>query len=238
MREINNLLSIIIPALNEEKQLPLLLESIRTQNFKNYEIILADSGSKDRTREIAKEFGCKITKGGSPAKGRNEGAKAAKGDLLLFLDADVFLPEGFLKKVLEEFSGRRLDGANFFLCPDRGFFAKILFNVFYNLLIFATEPVLAHCSMGGLVKKDIFERIGGFDESITLAEDHYFARQVKKIGRYGVIKSTKIFVSTRRFSKDGWLKTGLKYFLCELYMVFFGPVKKNLFKYNFKHLEK
>ena len=72
------MLSIIIPALNEEKYLPLLLGEIKKQNFADdLEIIVADAGSVDKTIEIARSFGCEITKGGLPAKGRNEGGKVA-----------------------------------------------------------------------------------------------------------------------------------------------------------------
>ena len=78
--------SLIIPCLNEEKYLPLLLDSIKKQNFKDYEIIIADAGSKDKTLEIAKKYDCRIIPGGLPAKGRNEGAKIAKGELLFFCD--------------------------------------------------------------------------------------------------------------------------------------------------------
>ena len=84
------MLSIIIPALNEENYLPLLLESIKKQDFKDYEIIVADAGPKDKTVQIAKNYGCKIAPGGLPAKGRNQGAKIAQGDLLLFITADTF----------------------------------------------------------------------------------------------------------------------------------------------------
>jgi len=84
------MLSIIIPTLNEEKYLPFLLSSIKEQNFKDYEIILSDAGSEDRTIEIAKSYGCRVVKGGLPAKGRNQGARAAAGDLLLFLDSDTW----------------------------------------------------------------------------------------------------------------------------------------------------
>ena len=91
------MLSIIIPCLNEEEYLPLLLESVKKQKFLDYEIILADAGSKDKTLQIAKKYNCKIVPGGLPSKGRNQGAKKAKGDLLLFLDADVILPDGFFK---------------------------------------------------------------------------------------------------------------------------------------------
>ena len=102
-------LSIIIPALNEERYLPKLLESIQRQSFKDYEIIMADAESEDETAEIAKSYGCRVVKGGSPGRGRNEGAKAAQGDLFLFLDADLILPKGFLQTLLSEFEKRKLD---------------------------------------------------------------------------------------------------------------------------------
>ena len=91
------MLSIIIPTKNEEYYLPKLLESIKRQDYKNYEIIVADAGSKDKTRDVARKSGCKVVKGGLPSIGRNNGAKYAKGELLLFLDADTVLPENFLK---------------------------------------------------------------------------------------------------------------------------------------------
>ncbi len=69
------MLSIIIPTLNEEKWLLFILESIKHQNFKNYEIIVADAGSRDKTIAIAKHYGCEIVPGGCPAAGRNNGAK-------------------------------------------------------------------------------------------------------------------------------------------------------------------
>jgi glycosyltransferase involved in cell wall biosynthesis len=231
-------LSIIIPALNEEKQISLFLNSLKNQSFKNYEIIVADAGSKDKTKAIAKSFGAKIIKGGLPAKGRNEGAKIAKGKLLLFLDADVVLPDKFLENTLKEFSKRKLKVAGFSLIPTDGIIAKILLFFFYNFPIFILSSLLPHAAMGILVEKSLFEKVGGFEESITLAEDHYFARQVAKIGKFGVIRSTKIYISTRRFKKDGWVKTGIKYFLCELYMIFIGPVRKDIFKYNYSHLKK
>ena len=108
------MLSIVIPTLNEEKHLKKHLESIKKQDFDNCEIIVADAGSSDKTKKIAKDFGCKITKGGTPAQGRNEGAKQARGSLLLFLDADVALTKNSLLKVLKEFKERKLKIATFF----------------------------------------------------------------------------------------------------------------------------
>lgn len=84
------MLSIVIPTLNEEKHLSVLLESIKRQDVDNYEIIVADAGSRDNTKKIARKFGCKITKGGKPAAGRNAGAKKAKGSTLCFWTQTLF----------------------------------------------------------------------------------------------------------------------------------------------------
>jgi hypothetical protein len=63
-------------------------------------------------------------------------------------------------------------------------------------------------------------------------------RQAAKLGKFGIIKSTKVFISDRRFRTDGWIRTGLKYLFCELYMIFVGPAKSEIFKYKFDHYNK
>ena len=135
-------LSIIIPTLNEEKNLSLLLDSLEKQSFKDYEIIVADAGSKDKTKTIAKKYGAKITKGGLPAKGKNEGAKIAKGSLLLFLDADTILPKGFIEKFLKEFYKKKLSIAGFVLVPEKGIRAEVFFYLFYKILFFGFIDLL------------------------------------------------------------------------------------------------
>ena len=236
------MLSIIIPTLNEEKHLPLLLESIKNSLITSpgfVEIIVADGNSTDKTREIAKNYGCKIVEGGdSPAIGRNEGAKVARGDLILFLDADVILPKDFIAKALKEFKERNLDVATFCLKPQsERKIHKIIFEIFYNWVILGFEKYLAHGSQAILVKRDIHETIRGFDEEIKFAEDHSFARQAKKVGNFGIIRSIKILSSLRRFEKDGWIKTYLKYILAEIYTILFGDIKKDIFKYKFDHFK-
>ena len=90
--------SIIIPTYNEEEYLPVLLDSIKEQSFDDYEIIVADANSTDKTREIAKSYGCIVVDGGLPAAGRNNGAKIAKGEYLLFIDGDDLLVNNILEK--------------------------------------------------------------------------------------------------------------------------------------------
>ena len=232
------MISIIVPTLNEEKYLPLLLESIKKQDFNNYEIVIADAGSKDKTLEVAEKYNCRVIKGGLPAKGRNEGARAAKGDLLFFIDADSILPDSFFTRALEEFGSRNLDFASFGLMPIQGTkVQKMVFDMFYNWYIFALEKALPHAAMGILAKKDLFLKLNGYDETIRLAEDHDLGRRAKKIASYGIIKSIKVHFSDRRFKKDGRVRTMVKYFLCELYMIFIGPVRSNIFEYKFDHYQ-
>jgi len=227
------MLSIIIPTLNEEKYLPLLLEEIKKQNFNSYEIIVADGGSEDRTTEIARNYGCKIVKGGLPAKGRNEGAKEARGDIFLFMDADnIFLPENFLKNLLEEFEKRKLNLASFPIYPQGNGFNKFAYGV-YNWWVNLTQNFSAYATNSVLVKKEIHQKIGGFDEEIKMAEDHVYAKQARKFGKFGFIKTEPVLTSTRRFEQDGRAKTYLKYFLAGIYMFFLGDIKSDIFKYRF-----
>ncbi len=232
-------LSIIIPTLNEEKCLPFLLESIKKQNFSDYEIIVADAGSRDKTREIAQKFGCKIVEGGNPAKGRNEGAKAAQGDLLLFLDADIILPNRSLDNLIKEFRKRNLGVAGFLLRPiGKNKFIKFLYNLFYNWLVLMFERVSSHSGGAILVKKSIHQKIKGFNEEIIIGEDSNYMGRSSEFGEFGVLRSTRIFYSQRRFENDGWARTYSKYVLSWLHIFFVGPVKSDIFDYRFDHYKK
>jgi len=230
------MLSIIIPTLNEEDLLPKLLRSIKRQRFSDYEIIIADADSTDGTKEIAKKFGAKLVKGGLPAVGRNQGVKVAKGDLLLFLDADVILPKKFLEEAIREFDKRNLDVASIQLDPQTSKrIIKFFFERFYNYPVKKLERFLPYGAMGYLIKKELHQKIKGFDEKIKLCEDHDYVRRAAKFGKFGVLKNVKISISLRRFYKDGWLKVILKYTSAELHYHFLGPIKSDIFNYKFGH---
>jgi predicted glycosyltransferase involved in capsule biosynthesis len=113
----------------------------------------------------------------------------------------------------------------------------ISFKYFLHQPIVLFGNALPHVAMGIFIKKDLFEKVGGFDEDVRLAEDHYLARRAKKLfnAKTGIIKSTYLYFSDRRFRADGWILTGLKYFFCELHMIFIGPVKSDIFNYRFNH---
>lgn len=231
------MLSIVIPTLNEENYLPLLLESIKQQDFnEEYEIIVADNNSKDKTAKIAKEYGCKVISGGLPPKGRNEGARIAKGELILFSDADVTLPPHFLEKVLEEFKIRKLGIASFPLHPKKNRFDKIIFRV-YNLYTRLVQNLWPIAAQAILVRKEIHQIIGGFDEKIKIGEDHDYVIRAAKFDKFGFL-SQFVLSSSRRFERDGRIRTYLKYLLIGVYMVISGPVRSDIFKYRFGHYKK
>lgn len=228
------MISIIIPTLNEEDYLPLVLESVKKQSFTDYEIIVADAGSKDATLEIAKKYGAIIVPGGMPGPGRNRGAAKAVGDILLFLDADVILPEGFLAVAVEEFTRRNLGIAGFpIVFRDTNIFQKA-FNDAVNFWLRLTANIVPHAFMVIMAKKSVHEKIHGFDESVLMHEDLWYALAAKKVSRYGIINK-KAFTSSRRHKKDGWLATNLRYLLAEWYTLCIGPIKKDIFRYKFNH---
>ncbi|MFA6130683.1 MAG: glycosyltransferase [Patescibacteria group bacterium] len=233
-------LSVVIPTKNEEDYLPLLLASIKKQTFQPKEVIVADAHSTDHTSEIAKKAGARVVEGGMPGPGRNRGAKIATGDLLLFLDADVVLRDNeMLEKTLKEFERQGLDIGTPLILPLSQKTIDIFFHKIYNRYVLFLGKHWPHApGFFILVKRSVHEHIHGFDEQITLAEDHDYAMRAAKIGKFGIMKNIFVPVSVRRFDKDGRLTIAMKYFFGELHLIFLGPIKHNKFKYEFGYKKK
>jgi glycosyltransferase involved in cell wall biosynthesis len=227
--------SIVIPTLNEEAVLPKLLDSIRIQDFSDYEVVVADARSKDRTREIAGEYGCRVVDGGMPAAGRNAGARAAQGEFLFFLDADVILPPGFIRNVYDEMQDRYLDLATCEIRPlseyrlDR--IIHRLMNAAVLLNLYIDPKAFGFCIF---VTKRLFNRIKGFDETIYVAEDNDFVKRGSAYSQLRFLNSAHIMVSIRRFEKEGrlaYMKKGIK---LNLYRTFRGEIRnQEVVKYEF-----
>ena len=231
------MISVIIPTLNEEEYLPVVLRSVKRQGIKDLEIIVADAASKDRTVEIAKSFGCKVVKGGMPGRGRNEGTKVAKGDVFVFLDADANLPPNFLKKFMKEFEKRRLDVAG---CVMKLPGKKKIYRVFeklYKLYFKSTEKFYPHATNCIVIRKWLHEEIRGFDETVKLGEDFKYIQAASKRGKFGFLTNVWFYASLRRAEED-MAKIITQYFLAEVYMTFVGPIRTDIFKYRFRHLPK
>ncbi len=231
------MLSIVIPTYNEENYIEFLLRSIQAQTFTDYEIIVADAKSTDHTREIAARYGARVIDGGMPAVGRNRGATAANGDILLFLDADVVLPDPwFLQGTVAEFQKRKLGVATCMAEPMSKKKTDKVFHEVFNYFMLVTAATAPHApGFCIFARKSVHDQIHGFDEEIKLAEDHDYAKRAGKVAKFGVLKSYRIPVSVRRFDRDGRLNIMAKFLLCELYMQTRGAPKTDLFKYRFGH---
>ena len=230
------MLSIIIPTFNEEKYLPKLLDCIKAQTYKNYEVIVSDANSKDKTRKIAKKYKCRIAKGGLPAVGRNNGAKTAKGDILLFLDADVKFDKNFLKSALNEIKERNLNVAGCYINPlGDNIIDKIFFRIF-NLWVVATQFFYPNASGSGIFcKKWLHKKVNGFDETIKLSEDMDYVKRCGNFGKFRILKCAKSYVAMRRFEKEGRFKVGFKLLLSAFHRLFFGEIRSDVFKYDLRY---
>ena len=235
----NMKLSIIIPTLNEGRYLPLLLNSISKQSFGDFEVIVADADSNDGTVRIAREFGAKIAKGGMPARGRNNGARMAQGEFLFFLDADVILPENFIQRAYDEMQERFLDLSTCEVIPLSELQIDKVLHSLANLSIrmgqFTSPHAAGFCI---LTSRRLFERINGFDESLTMAEDHDFVKRASRFRPLRVLDSTQISVSVRRLEKEGRSVLVNKYLQVELHRIFKGELKTAVVEYEFGNFQK
>jgi glycosyltransferase involved in cell wall biosynthesis len=227
-------LTVVIPALNEAARLPALLRQLGEQTRPPDEVILADAGSSDATRETARRFGVLVTEGGRPAAGRNEGADAAAGDLILFLDADVDIDPDFIETSLAEFEKRKLTVATAHIEPlehdVENLFACEVVNLYLDLMQRVVPHAPGFCI---LVRRDTHEAIGGFDETVILAEDHDYVRRAAKLGKFRVLRGKPVRTSMRRIEKEGLVKLAFKYLYCELYVISGRKIHDTPFEYEF-----
>jgi glycosyltransferase involved in cell wall biosynthesis len=227
-------LTIIIPTFNESAYLPELLDALCKQTRQADEIIVADAGSTDGTVELAISRGAKVVPGGMPAVGRNAGAREAKGDYLLFLDADVVPAPDFIARLLAGFEQKDYDIATCFISAiDEHPLDRVICEG-TNFYFWMIQPVSPHApGFCILSKRAKHEALGGFDETLTLSEDIDYARRAKRAGKFGIITSARIPVSMRRIGKEGLVGLGLKYAWCEMYAFAGKPVRKPPFTYEF-----
>jgi len=212
--EKNRLVSIIIPTLNEEQTLPDLLSCIENQHYKNFEVIVADAGSTDRTQKIAEEWGAKVIEGGLPGIGRNNGSKIAKGEYLVFIDADVRFDDDLLEKALDEFMKKDFDFAIPYFYTDhekRKF--KLFFkwsNFYKRMMKYTRFPD----GTGQLVfaKASAFKELGMYPDFKVAEDTDLFWRAARNKFKVGTLNQ-KFYSSTRRLEKIGifWTMTAFAF---------------------------
>ncbi len=226
--------SVIIPALNEAARLPELLGALGAQTVPPHEIILADAGSTDETRAIAETAGCIVVDGGMPAVGRNAGAAVATGDLLLFLDADVRPEPDFIELATEEFGRSECVVATCLIAPLEPGALNVFLSEAANLYLEVMRPVSPHAPGSCvLCLRSVHESIGGFDESLKLAEDHDYVQRAATHGGFSVLTGVSIPTSMRRVETEGIFALSLKYLWSEMHAITGRPMHDLPFEYEF-----
>lgn len=185
------MLSFVIPAHNEEHELPKTLRTIRAAAEaaapQPYEIIVVDDASDDATSRIAQEFGARIVpvRLRQIAAVRNAGARAAAGDIFFFVDADTHISARNVTTALEALEGGCVGGsARFKLDRAVPLWAQLF------LLLFCALYFSAHLGIGAFifVRREDFEAIGGFDEQYFAGEEMYLTLALQKLGRFAILR--------------------------------------------------
>jgi glycosyltransferase involved in cell wall biosynthesis len=217
-------ISVIIPALNEEKYIERCLRSIVEQDLprESYEIIVVDGGSRDATRRIARRYADKLLLSDRQGIGyqQNLGAEMARGDLLVFVHADTyFIRKGVFRRLLQYFDDEAIVGGavSHKYYPENRFGIKV-FNTLDSFLA-SFFVYLKMPQTGGpvtVIRRDVFFDVGGFIENIC--EDVEIGKRLREKGRVFRDVEISAYSSSRRLEKEGILRNVAKYVLSKLAM--------------------
>ncbi len=225
------MISVIIPAHNEEHYLSRTLEALRRQNYGWFEVIVVANGCTDRTAEVARGKCHRLIVLSRKNLGvaRNLGARMARGDLLVFLDADTLLEPMALRRIAEDFS--RQDAAA--TLKGRPNDQRLAYRWIYALKNFLHRCALHPGSSGVIVCwNDHFIHSGGFDERLEVRENSELIKRLRSFGRYKYIGDISATTSMRRFNKCGlrrvaclWLKLWLESIVGDVHQRRYEPVR-------------
>lgn len=197
--------SVVVPALDEERAIGATLARLREPGV--FEVIVADGGSRDRTREIAAPLADRVLVA-PPGRAvqMNAGARVSRGDVLFFLHADTLVPCGFAAAIARALEDPQVLGGRFDLELDVPGLAFAVIAAMVNLRSRASG--LFTGDQGIFVRRDVFERIGGFPEE-PLMEDLALAIALRREGKTAALRE-RVVTSARRWSKDGVARTVLR----------------------------
>lgn len=217
------MISVIIPAHNEERYLQRTLEALQAQNYGWFEVIVVANGCTDRTREVARDR-CQrliVLSQRSLGVARNLGARMARGELLLFLDADTTLEPMALNVIVQNFTASDAAGTIHGRPDD----SRLAYRLVYGLKNFIHRSSLHPGSSGVILCwKEHFMRVGGFDEGLEVRENSELVKRLMRFGRYKYIGAVSATTSMRRYERCGltkvlwlWSKLWFESFLCDLH---------------------
>ncbi len=200
------MISFCIPARNEEKNLPQTIKSIQKACAKAgvaYEVIVCNNNSTDNTQSVAQRLGAKVVTLEEPniSKARNTAARAAKGDILIFVDADTVLKDTVVEETVSALNSKRYFAVTQ-IVRHKKYPSVASYGVwFYNFITLLTGIGSGHYM--GINKKD-FKQVGMFDEEVYAYEDMLFYKKIRKLfGARSIKVITKTGFTSYRKYEDG-----------------------------------
>jgi len=226
--------SIVIPTLNEEKRLPNLLSDLSKQKEKNFEVLIIDGNSEDKTVLVASRYQddfqhFEIIKSDrrNLCHQRNFGAKQARGEYLIFMDADIRIYSNYLLEVKKTIDKHAYLFLTTYQLPDnRENFDKLLLQLAnYSLEVMRLINKQMAPGYNFIIFKDVFEKVGGFNEKATISEDHELSMRIQSAGvKLYIIPKRILKWSVRRIKQDGYLPIMIKYSIATFYSIMLGEI--------------
>jgi glycosyltransferase involved in cell wall biosynthesis len=208
------LVTVVIPALNEEKLIAENLQSILVQDYKNFELIVVDNNSTDNTLKIAKSFGAKVIIESSQGVGfaRQRGFMEAKGEIVATTDADTILPSNWLSRIVEEFKKDQnlVAFGGLYTLYSGAITARIAITYLAYPFWLIDKFFSGGWSLPGAnlaIRMDAFLKVGGFKTELKLGEDANISQRLKEIGKVKLDPDFLVQTSGRRFKNGlicGW----------------------------------
>lgn len=231
-------ITVVIPAYNEEKYLPICLSALAKQSYpkKNYHVVVVDNNSTDNTAEIAKKFGAKIIK--EKQQGHvyslNTGLKNAQGDIIAVTDADTTCAPNWLRTLARAFEDQRVVGITGSIKMDTesealSTFLLRLYQVFLYIHFACKKPHFAGPNMA--LRKSAFKKLKSVDTRYKIGGDVAIGMQLKHLGRVKFERKLLTTTSSRRFKTSfaGFNQDLYKYIVTYFYAVWLArPPKENL----------
>lgn len=209
---ISDMISVIIPVLNEAKILDKTLSQLQPE-LKKHELIIVDGGSTDNSVGIAKQYGKVVISERGRAKQLNAGAAAATGDILVFLHADVWLEPGAFASVEKTLSLGYVGGGFLQKIDNKGLLYRII-EITADMR--GKYQKIYYGDSGVFISKRDFQNINGFPD-VPIMEEIEFSKKMRKLGKTRLVKP-RIHISARRWQKRGIIRTTVtNWFITLLY---------------------
>ena len=200
------LFSIVIPTLNEEENIGHCIKSLSEQSWPNYEVIVADGGSTDKTIDIAQANGYKVlsvekTRPHDVSTAKNLGAKYSDGSVLVFLDADMTIDPNCLEVLAEGYRDPDVVGVALKVLPsESNRLEKTLYECNNVLARLGNKIGLHEISYFSChsYRKDAFMQVGGFRTDLYACEDLDLSLRLRYTGKYVVTPRSILWTSPRR----------------------------------------